>query len=188
MNVHEIRDRALSSGRSVFDYDQLSALAGVPRDQARVYASRLVEKKLADKVIDGVLSFSDDPFLVASQLVEPSYVSMTSALYLRGAISQVPAVVDCVTPLKSFALEGPRVSYHRIVPSLFFGFERTERYGGYVFTATIEKAAVDLVYFGGSPPRLGKDLDARALDSMKGPYGKHGGPRGRRVVRWVESR
>jgi len=183
--VYEIRNRALDSRRSVFDYGQLSILAEVPRDQARVYASRLIRKGLAERVVEGVVTFSQDPFVVATQLLEPSYASLTSALYLRGAISQVPATVECVTPLKSMTLESPRIRYHRLVPGLFFGYERMERNGGYVFAATAEKAVLDLVYLGGDAPRGGVDLDGVALRSMARAYSEAGGPRGRRVVAWV---
>ena len=183
MNVYEIREKARLSGRSVFAYDQLAAIAEVPREQARVYASRLVGKRLAQRVVEGVVSFSDDPLVVATQLVEPSYVSMTSALFLRGAITQVPALLECVTPRRSLRLAVPKVNYHRIVPALFFGYERIERSGGYAFVAKLEKAVLDLVYFGGAPPRM--DFDLHALRSMSGSYEEHGGPRGRRVTKWV---
>lgn len=185
MNIYEIRDRALRSGRLVFDYGQLSVLAGIPREQARVYAARLLRKGLAQKALDGRVAFTTDPFVVATQLVEPSYVSMASALYLRRAIAQVPAEVECVTPVKSMAIRFPRISYHRLVPPLFFGFERQERYGGYVFAATVEKAVLDSVYFWGGAPQV--EADRAVLKSMARAYGERGGPRGRRVLKWAGS-
>ena len=185
MNVYEIKERALGSRRSVFDYGQLSVLAEVPREQARVYASRLVKKGLAQKVVDGTVTFSGDPFVVATQLVEPSYASMMSAHFMRQAVSQVPAEVQCVTPLKSASVREPRIRYHRLTPALFFGFERLDRGGSYVFAASKEKAVQDSVYYWGDAPR--KELDRKALRSMAGAYGRWGGPRGKRVVSWVES-
>ena len=185
VNLYEIRDRALESRRLVFDYGQLSILAGIPRGQARVYASRLVSRGLAQKVVDGTVSFTADPFVVATQLVEPSYVSMMSALYLRGALTQVPAEVQCVTPVKSGTVRSPRIRYHRLTPALFFGFERIERLGGYVFAATVEKAVLDSVYFWGEAPRVRTDL--AALRSMAEAYGRRGGPRARRTARWADS-
>ncbi|MCL5067632.1 MAG: hypothetical protein M1368_04685 [Thaumarchaeota archaeon] len=53
----------------------------------------MVKKGLARRVMDGVISLTDDPLIVASQLVEPSYISFTSALYLRGCIQQAQVLV-----------------------------------------------------------------------------------------------
>lgn len=187
-DVRTLRERALESGRAVFSYDQLATLAGIPRDHTRVYASRLVQRGLATKVVGGVVTFDEDPFLVATQFLEPSYVSLSSALYLRGIAWQIPSVVECVTTRNSMELRSPRVRYHRIVPRLFFGYERVSRFGSYVFVATAEKAVLDEAYYGMSPSTSGLELDYGRLRSMAEPYGKSGGQRGRRVANWVKAR
>jgi predicted transcriptional regulator of viral defense system len=186
-NIYSIRDAALGSRRLVFDYDQLAALSGVPRGHARVYASRLVQRGLATKVAAGILAFTEDPFVVATQLVEPSYVSFFPALYLRGIVSQVPTLVECITTKSSRTVAQPRVRYHSIAPSLFFGFDRLERYGSYVFVARPEKATLDAVYFGESP-RIGElRVDKGKLVSMSKAYVNLAGWRGKRVAKWVEA-
>jgi len=97
MKLYELRDTALSSGRLVFSLGQLARLAGVPEGHVRVYASRLVGRGMAWRVRRGVISFTHDTFIVASQLIEPSYISMHAALYLRGFLDQVPSIIECVT-------------------------------------------------------------------------------------------
>ncbi|MDE1858608.1 MAG: hypothetical protein KGI26_06060 [Thaumarchaeota archaeon] len=183
-----MRDEALRSGRLVFDYGQLATLGGMPRGHAKVYASRLVRKGLAAKVANGIITFTEDPFLVATQLVEPSYVSLNSALYLRGSVTQVPSVVECVTTRTSTTIGWAKISYHRIVPPLMFGYERVARYGGYLFAATKEKAVLDMVYYGMTPRTEELDLDEGKLRRMGRPYHTSGGQRGRRVVKWVKQR
>jgi predicted transcriptional regulator of viral defense system len=184
-SIYALRDKALKSGRLVFDLRQLANLGLLPTDHSRVYASRLVEKGFAHRIKEGVISLTDDPLVVATQLVEPSYVSFTSALYLRDFVQQAPLLVQCVTTKNSFKLREPRIEYHRIVPELYYGYERMERYGSYVWVATVEKAILDIVYFGVNY-KLVRSVDKNKLLSLAGPYGLHGGNRGKRVKKWVE--
>ena len=75
LSLYKIRDLALESGRSVYNSAQLSNLINMERTTASVYMSRLVDKGMAKKLIRGKISFVDDDFVIASQLVEPSYIS-----------------------------------------------------------------------------------------------------------------
>jgi len=184
-SIYALRDKALQSGRLVFGLQQLANLDLLPLGYARVYASRLIKKGFARRIIEGVVSLTDDPLIIATQLLEPSYISFTTALYVRGLIQQAPALVECVTTKKSFKLHEPRIEYHRIVPQLYFGYERIERFGSYIWVATPEKAILDVVYFGANY-ELTRSLDKTKLYRLGRLYGIHGGNRGKRVKKWVE--
>jgi len=185
-SVYEIRDKVLSGKRLVLNPLQLSNLALIPREHAKVYAGRMVKKGFAHRLAEGVISFTDDPFVIASQLIEPSYISFIGALYLQGMIQQIPAIVECVTTRNSLRLERLKIEYHKVRPSLFYGYERIERYGGYVFVAKPAKAVIDLVYFGLYPREIELDLNKVELASMVKAYRKLGDYRAKRVVEWVE--
>lgn len=184
MRLYELRDMASSSGRLVFTVGQLANLASVPRSHAKVYAARLVERGMAWRVRRGVISLTRDTFVIATQLVEPSYVSFYSALYLRGLVDQVPSVVECVTTRRPTRFEDLGLVYRRVHPALFFGYERVERGGSYVFVATPEKAVLDIVYFGLDPGAL-PGLDFEKLERMAEAYRSVGGYRAARVLRWL---
>lgn len=186
MNLYEIRDEVLRRKRRVFDLHQLSNLVLIPREQVRVYVGRLVKKGFAHRVLDGVVSFVEDPFIIGSQLVEPSYVSFTGALYLHGLVQQVPGVVECVTTVNSMRFDCIGIQYHKIHPRLFFGYERMERYGSYIFLAEPTKAVLDMVYFGLYPETLKFDLNEEELKSAAKSYGTVGGFRAKMVQRWVK--
>ena len=189
-SVYELRDKIISGGRLVLSLSQLSNITGIPRGAAKVYASRLVKKGLASRIMEGTISLTDDPFVMATQLLEPSYVSLTSALYLNELIRQVPSVTECATTknTRKFATLG--IEYHRVHPALFFGYERLEKRGSYTFVATSEKAVLDMVYLGRLPPHLfadvGGDLDRDRLRSYIGRFNGVGGYRARRAIRWVK--
>ena len=83
----------------------------------------------------------------------PAYVSLQSALYLHGMISQVPSVTYAVTLARTRRFVTPlgTVSLHHVNPAFFFGYEDAGRTGGRL--ATPEKALVDFLYL--SPVRSG---------------------------------
>ncbi len=145
-SLYKIRDSALSNGRAVYNTSQLAHLINKDRNVAAVYLSRLVQKKLAIRLIRGKISFVEDDFVIASQLVEPSYISLDSALLFHNVIQQVPRYVQSVTPVNSILYHELGLEYHKINPGLMFGFERHKVSGSYCFVATREKALLDGYY------------------------------------------
>jgi len=85
---------------------------------------------------------------------EPAYVSLQSALFHHGLIEQVPAVIYAVTPGRTRRIDTPlgTVSFHRIPPELFTGFEVDA--GGGAKIATAEKALFDTLYLAPARSRL----------------------------------
>ncbi len=132
--------------RAVYSVQQLSNLIGKPRAVSTVYLSRLVKKKLAIRVMKGTISFVDDPFVIATQLVEPSYISLDSALLFHRLTQQVPNRIECVTSKNSMRYESIGVTYHKIPEALFFGYRRHSKANSYVFVAEPEKAIIDGIY------------------------------------------
>ena len=145
----------------MYTHAQLAALFGYSRDQIRVYAHRLVKKGFAFRPMEGVVAFSQDPYIIATQLIEPSYISFSSALYFHGVLYQVPSTVECITTRNPGHLTNLGIDYHKINPSLFFGYSRMERGRSYAFVAEPEKAILDSVYFS-------KDYEQMTLESLPG--------------------
>jgi len=109
-----------------------------------------------------------DPLALPELLTAPfpAYVSLQSALYLHGMISQIPAVTYAVTLARTRRIATPLgvVSLHHVQPSFFFGFEDTARPGARL--ATPEKALVDFLYLAPARSRL-----FRALPELEWPKG-----------------
>lgn len=146
MNIYDIRDMALKSKRAVYSAQQLANLIGKPKPVATVYLSRLVRKGLAKRLLRGRISFVEDDYVVASQLVEPSYISLSSALAFHGLLAQVPARIECVTPGNSRRYKRLGITYHKIPASFFYGYERHWKGSSYVLVAEPEKALLDALY------------------------------------------
>lgn len=96
----------------------------------------------------------------------PSYISLQSALYFHGIISQIPEVTYAVSIARTKIYETAlgTVSVHHIHPKFFWGFEPVGR--GAAKMATPEKALIDFFYL--SP---GKSRLFRALPELEIPRG-----------------
>ena len=80
----------------------------------------------------------------------PGYVSLHSALYLRGMIEQIPSVLYVASQGRSASVQtaAGAFSIHHLPPELFGGFEHDADTG--VKLATPEKALFDLMYLSGT--------------------------------------
>lgn len=105
----------------------------------------------------GLWAFTDtDPLLTIPYLTAPfpSYVSLQSALYYHGMVSQIPETIYCVSLARTrqYTSSLAAVSIHHIPGSLFFGYESDE--AGKVEMASPEKTLVDFLYLGPARSRL----------------------------------
>jgi predicted transcriptional regulator of viral defense system len=150
-----------------FTTAEAAARLRVPNGHASVSLARLRAAGVLLRLRRGLWAFRDrvDP-LALPELVTapfPAYVSLQSALYLHGMISQVPAVTYAVTLARTrrFATPLGTVSVHHVQPGFFFGYEHVGRAGR---LATPEKALVDFLYL--APARSGL---FRALPELEWP-------------------
>ncbi len=191
-SLYRIRDAAINSRRAVFSAQQLSNLTGRPRPIAKVYLSRLVKAQLAQRLVRGKISFVDDNYVEATQMIEPSYVSLDSALLFHGIIQQIQASVECVTPINSIRFKSLGIIYHKVPKSLFFGYSRHERMGSYVFVAELEKAFIDGLYLNryGLSDLLehASSLDIRKLATLSTRFDGRGSHKIIRVVKSLQKR
>jgi len=145
-SIYDIRDAAKSSGRSVFNTQELANLIGSRKENAAVYMSRLVAKNLATRLTKGRISFTDNDLVIATQLYEPSYVSLDSALLFHEVKQQVPRNVQCVSTGNSLNLLRFGIEYHKVPGALFFGYKRYALGESYALVAEPEKALLDGYY------------------------------------------
>ena len=143
-NIYEIRDYVLKkSSRRVFSYGELSNLLNINVNNLRVMVHRMKEKKLVQVLYDKII-FTDDEYIIATQLVEPSYISSKSALYLHRIIQQTPYIIEMVNPKNTIKLD--KYYYHKINPLLFFGYNKKRTGDSYMYLGTPEKSVIDGLY------------------------------------------
>ena len=97
-----------------------------------------------------------EPMAIVPHLTAPfpAYVSLQSALYHHGMISQIPDVLYGVSLARTRRYRTPlgTVSVHHIPDRLFFGYEMCGN--GAFGMATPEKALMDFLYLGSAKSRL----------------------------------
>lgn len=157
MNQIEALRRLQQLGSPVVETRDVSALLNVTPANANMILRRLADENLVTHLTRGrwltgtSLSRFALPELISAPY--PAYVSMQSALFHRGLIEQVPAVIYAATPGKPRRVTTPlgTISFHRVPPELFLGFE-IESDGAKI--ATAEKALFDTLYLSPARNRL----------------------------------
>lgn len=119
---------------------------------------RLTRAELMVSVRRGlwVLDRDIDPLLLPEYLTAPypSYVSLQTALYRHGLISQIPSITYAVTLSRNRRIVTPFgvYSFHHFPPELFGGWAVSPASG--VKLATPEKALADFLYLTPTRTRL----------------------------------
>jgi predicted transcriptional regulator of viral defense system len=107
-----------------------------------------------------------DPFAIPEAVTNPSptYISLQSALYHHGIISQIPVVVYAISLARTqrFKNKIGEFSIHHVDPDFFFGFELLNN--SLIKIATPEKALIDYLYLS-----LGRSQLFRSLPEIELP-------------------
>lgn len=135
-----------------------SALLNIKRTTASKLLTRLAKNGLLIRLKTGLWGIADriDVLTLPAYLTSPlpSYISLHSALYYHGIISQIPNIIYAVSLARSQKITTPvgTVSIHHIQPDLFFGFETFGK--EMIQMATPEKALFDMAYFSTAKSKL----------------------------------
>ncbi len=185
MNMIETHGRLLKMGANVFRTAEVAAYLNSSNGAASQMLARLAAAGHLLRLRHGVWTFPGklDPLALASHLTAPfpSYVSLQSALYYHGLISQIPSVTYAVSVGRTRLFRTPMgtVSVHHLQPEFFFGFEVMEPSGTAV--ATPEKALLDFLYLKPARSHL-----FRALPELELPR-KFNIPAARRMIPRIPS-
>lgn len=147
MNIYDIKKKIDDSGRMVYNANQLSNLISKNKKITSVYISRLINKKLVEKIQKGTISTTNNNLIIATQLLESSYISLNSALLFHDLLTQIPKNIECVTTINSKYLKSQKIYYHKINPKYYFGFKKYKIENSYAFIADPEKAILDGLYY-----------------------------------------
>jgi predicted transcriptional regulator of viral defense system len=188
LSLYKIRDLALKGERRVFSIQQVSNLVGKPNRITKVYAARLVKNGLAKKLQKGKISFTEDEFIISTQLIEPSYISFVTALNMHHLIMQVPARIDCATTKRNYYNKALGLYYHKIPKELLFGYAKERTENSYYFLAEPEKALIDCIYLNtlskNTIKEITPNLDKQKLEEYAN---KLAGKGAKKVKRWINA-
>jgi predicted transcriptional regulator of viral defense system len=170
MRAIEANRRLRDAGAAALGTVDAAMLLGMTSSHASRVLERLAEEGCVARLKRGVWGFPDrlDPLQLPAFLTDPlsSYISLQSAMFFHGMISQIPNVVYAVSPARTRRWDTPlaTVSIHHVAPAFFFGFE-TVKHGAYKM-ASPEKALLDCLYLSPAKSRLFAHLPELQLDGV----------------------
>ncbi|MFQ6109361.1 MAG: hypothetical protein ACE5L7_07395 [Candidatus Aminicenantales bacterium] len=170
MKLVDVHTQLLEMNVPVFQTSDAAACLDIDCAHASKLLSRLSLSGHLVHLRRGLWAFKDkvEPLALPVYLTDPfpSYVSLQSALYYHGMISQIPAIIYAVSIGRTKIHDTPLgvVSVHHVHPSFFFGFETIGK--GTAKIATPEKALIDFFYLSPAKSNL-----FRALPELELPRG-----------------
>jgi predicted transcriptional regulator of viral defense system len=162
VNQIEALQRLKRFGANGFETRDAAAVLDVTAANANMILRRLAGAGLLTHVSRGRwLQSAAVPVFALPELISapsPAYVSLQSALFHHGLVEQIPAVTYAVTLGRPRRVGTPLgvISFHRLPPELFSGFEIENVSGAKI--ATAEKALFDLFYLAPGRSRLFTNL------------------------------
>ena len=131
----------------VFSVRDLASLLHKKRNYAYLLAYRWKKKDIIHEIEKGKYTMEDDPFLVASWIVWPSYISGWAALHYRHLTEQLPFTIQIMTTRKRkrrvINYGNAKIEFTTVRPSFFLGFQRVIYQQQEIFIAEKEKALID---------------------------------------------
>ncbi|MDQ3032070.1 MAG: type IV toxin-antitoxin system AbiEi family antitoxin domain-containing protein [Myxococcota bacterium] len=157
MNAREALARLRALGVPAIRTSDAAAALGQSTSAASRTLSRLAESGLVRPVRQGAwwIDGAVDPHRLPEYLTspQPSYVSLHTALHLRGLVEQIPEIIYAASLARTqrIATSAGTVSIHHLAPEVFGGFEETD---AGIKLATAEKALFDFAYLSGGRSRV----------------------------------
>lgn len=168
MNAREAYARLLRLGVPVLRTADAAAALEQSTAAANMTLSRLVASGLVKPVRQGTwwVAGTVEPHRLPEYLTAPlpSYLSLHTALHLRGLIEQIPEVIYAVSLARTqrISTRAGAFSIHHMAPEVFGGFDETP---AGVKLATAEKALFDFAYLSAARSRLFTALPELELPS-----------------------
>ena len=132
-----------------FDVDSIANIIKKDNSYAKLYLYRLEKRGLVHKIQRNVYTVQNDPFVIASRIIWPGYISLWSALRYHNLTEQLPNEISVITTsakkLTTISAMNATIEFYRIKPKNFFGFSKIMIDGLEVFVAEPEKAILDSV-------------------------------------------
>jgi len=150
MNLLEAKAKLLHLKQDVIQTSDAAAALQVSIDHASHILRRLSKAGFFIPLARGKWACRKqvDPLLIPEFLTmpSPSYISLQTALYHHGMISQIPSTIYAVSLARTRQYKTPlgHFSIHHIQPNFFFGFDLIPRSMSKI--ASPEKALLDFCY------------------------------------------
>jgi predicted transcriptional regulator of viral defense system len=154
-----------------FDVVDARKIFGIEKNKTLyVLLQRLEKDGVVNRIVNGKYHFAlkeYHEFELANFLINPSYISLESALSFYGILPQFPYTITSLTPLKTKKInyQDKEYEYSHLDTGYFWGFLKKDKF----LIASPEKAFLDELYFMAKKLRNIhlQDLNLKAIDRKK---------------------
>ena len=132
-----------------FNVDTFANIIDKEKTYAKMHLNRLKNRGIVKQIQRNVYTVQEDPMIIASRIIWPSYISLWAALRYHNLTEQIPNKISVITPrsksCKNIQIMNTTIVFEKIQPSYFFGFSKIKIQDFEVFIAEPEKALIDAV-------------------------------------------
>ncbi len=167
MNLLEFIKTLENLEKPVFTVNDVARILGADKEYTRLYLHRLKAKGVMEGVERNKYALADShPYVIATNLVFPSYMSFLTALHYYGATTQIPGTIyiAATKSKKSLAFGGYSVEFIKLKKERFFGYARKKFQDKFIFVAEKEKMIIDSLLL---PQYCPIDETIRALEDKE---------------------
>jgi len=114
-------------------------------EYTNLFVYRLIKKGLVCRIEKSKYTVFKDPFLIASRIVWPSYISCWNGLKYHNLTEQVPHDISVIVAnnKKLIKIQNTQINFIKIKTRNFFGYEKVKYNGFDIFIADAEKSIID---------------------------------------------
>ena len=148
MNKYKLLRLLQGSGLSVFSPIDIKRITKLKSSGVYSVIRRLTQEELVFGVEKGKYSVTRDPFIVASQIQQPAYISFLSGLYILGATDQVVNRVQVVSSRRrqGIVFENTAIDFINLPSDLMLGYMKMNKENSYIMVGELEKIILDFLY------------------------------------------
>jgi len=132
-----------------FNIDTFANIIDNDKTYAKVFLNRLKNRGIIKQIQRNVYTVQEDPLIIASRIIWPSYISLWAAFRHHNLTEQIPSKISVITARsksrKNIQMMNTTIIFEKIRPSWFFGFSKIKIQDFEVFMAEPEKALIDAV-------------------------------------------
>lgn len=132
-----------------FNIDTFANIIDNDKTYAKVFLNRLKNRGIITQIQRNVYTVQEDPLIIASRIIWPSYISLWAAFRHHNLTEQIPSKISVITARsksrKNIQMMNTTIIFEKIRPSWFFGFSKIKIQDFEVFMAEPEKALIDAV-------------------------------------------
>lgn len=178
LRINEVINKLSKAGFKIFTTSDFARYLKISKRKATLFLTRNTRKQYFTRLMRDVYCLTSEPpstFSIANAVVQPSYISLDTALSYYKIIPETVYSVTSITPRhsRSLVINNIEYKYHQLKKKLFFGIRSLKEGNSYIFMATKEKALLDYLYFVARGKRLYNDRINIKLINKKRLLGYH---------------